>query len=59
VGDSFWETLRNAMHSQFCEGRVVDGLVLAIEEAGRALSTHFPFEKSDSNELPDDIVFGK
>jgi uncharacterized membrane protein len=59
VGDAFWETVRAAMHLHFCEGKVVDGLVHAIEEAGRALSTHFPHQRSDSNELPDDIIFGK
>ena len=59
VGDEFWEGVRAAMHAQFCEGNVVDGLVHAVDEAGRALSVHFPYQRSDSNELPDDIIFGK
>lgn len=59
VGDEFWERLRSAMHAQFCQGNIVDGLVHAVDEAGKALSVHFPYLKSDTNELPDDIIFGK
>lgn len=61
VGDSFWETLRSTMHNHFTQGMVVDGLISAIEAAGNALAVHFPYAGAggDSNELSDDIIFGK
>jgi len=59
VGDDFWDEIRATMHHHFTQGNLTDGIVGAIEAAGKALATHFPFQKSDVNELPDDMVFGK
>lgn len=58
VGDTFWDDIKGKMLANFKEGKIVHGLQVAIHEAGEALRTHFPFEKGDTNELSDDIVFG-
>jgi uncharacterized membrane protein len=59
VGDAFWESIKTAMHAQFVQGAVVEGLISAIEAAGNALAVHFPYQAGDSNELSDDIIFGQ
>ena len=44
------------MIEQFKKGHYTDGLIAGIKEAGRVLQKHFPFEKGDSNELPDEAI---
>ena len=34
------------------------GLALGIEQAGQQLQLHFPYQRDDENELPDEISFG-
>jgi uncharacterized membrane protein len=47
------------MAEHFRKGEFTEGLVAAIEEAGRQLAAYFPCDPStDINELPDDIDFG-
>jgi uncharacterized membrane protein len=59
VGSEFWDQLSNTMQQHFIQGQVVDGLINAIDIAGSTLAAHFPYIGSDSNELSDDIIFGK
>jgi uncharacterized membrane protein len=59
VRRDFWESLAGLMSGHFRKGEFTEGLVAAIEEAGRQLAAHFPCDPStDVNELPDDIDFG-
>jgi uncharacterized membrane protein len=59
VGQDFWERLVAAMAGDFREGKFNEGLVRGIQEAGRLLAVHFPYQgEKDVNELPDDIDFG-
>lgn len=59
VGQDFWEKLVAAMALDFKAGDFNQGLVRGIEECGRLLAAHFPYEgERDVNELPDDIDFG-
>jgi uncharacterized membrane protein len=38
----------------------VNGIISMVRDIGEALHKHFPYnEKSDENELPNDIVFGE
>ena len=38
----------------------VEGIIAIVEDIGLALKTNFPYvSRTDKNELPDDIVFGK
>ncbi len=54
----FWDTTKDMMLEYFKRGNYKDGLVKGILSAGKQLKEHFPYQKSDSNELPDDISFG-
>ena len=56
VGPDFWKDLAEAMSADFKKGRFQKGLINGIEEAGKRLSTHFPYNpRTDKNELPDDL----
>jgi uncharacterized membrane protein len=60
AGDTFWNNTVKDMLQHFnrrAYGAGIAGLVTLI---GEALHTHFPYDAAtDTNELPDDIVFGK
>ncbi|MBP7706064.1 MAG: TPM domain-containing protein [Candidatus Aminicenantes bacterium] len=59
VGQEFWEGVARLMSERFREGEFTEGLVAGIEEAGRQLAAHFPFDPAvDVNELADDVDFG-
>ncbi|HAD98386.1 MAG TPA: hypothetical protein DCG19_13330 [Cryomorphaceae bacterium] len=53
--DDFWDNIRNVMQDHFKKGAFVQGLVSGIGMAGEALKTYFPYQKDDTNELPDQI----
>ena len=55
-GQGFWEAERNQMKGHYQAGRYTEGLVMAIDHAGELLTKHFPREKDNPNELPDEIV---
>jgi uncharacterized membrane protein len=60
VGEAFWTSEIAKMRMHFQQQHYMDALVLVIGDIGQALDEHFPYDsKSDKNELPDDIVFGK
>jgi uncharacterized membrane protein len=53
-GDEFWQRVATAMHDCFRQKNFTDGIGGAITVIGDVLAQHFP--KSDTNELPDQIV---
>lgn len=59
VPENFWDTTKETMLSLFKESRFADGLEKGILMAGEQLKTHFPYQKNDVNELPDEISFGE
>jgi len=59
VPENFWDNIKTDMLNHFRENRFTDGLVGAILSAGLQLKKHFPRLRDDSNELSDDISFGK
>lgn len=59
VPDDFWEDVKGVMVEQFAKNNLAKGLAKGIELAGQKLKEHFPFQKDDVNELPDEISFGK
>ena len=59
VPANFCDNIKDHMKACFVEGRFADGLSDGIQMAGEQLSTHFPFQKDDKNELSDDIAFGE
>jgi uncharacterized membrane protein len=56
VGNDFWDHIKIEMLTFFKEGQFSEGLEKGISMAGDALSTHFPYQRSDVNELSDDII---
>lgn len=59
VGQEFWDRTAASVSGKFREGDFTGGLVKGIEEVGQQLSTHFPYESGDRNELPDDVDFSQ
>ncbi len=60
VGQDFWDKLVAAMAADFKIGKFNEGLIREIEECGRLLAIHFPYQGArDVNELPDDIDHGE
>jgi len=59
-GPVFWENAAEHLKQHLKQGHIADGLVVCINELGRALAQHFPYDPAiTKNELPDEIVFGK
>ncbi|MBV8254125.1 MAG: TPM domain-containing protein [Chitinophaga sp.] len=59
VGDDFWVKEAHLLLKHFRDAHVIEGIEECIREIGESLRTHFPHEADDTNELPDDIVFGR
>lgn len=60
VGDEFWNNAVKQMIQHFNKSNYAAGVAAIVIAIGEALQQHFPYdEKTDINELPDDIVFGK
>ena len=57
VPDGFWDDVKAVLEKNFNKGQFTDGLKEGILMAGSKLKEHFPHEKTDINELPDDISF--
>jgi uncharacterized membrane protein len=57
--DDFWDSIKEEMLTLFLENKFTEGLVKGIEMAGEKLKEHFPYQSDDTNELTDDISFGK
>ncbi|WGF92899.1 TPM domain-containing protein [Aequorivita marisscotiae] len=58
VGQNFWESTKDIIINHFKNGHMKQGLVEGILKAGEQLKKHFPYQKDDKNELPDDISVG-
>ncbi len=58
VPPHFWESTKDAIIGHFKHGNIKDGLVDGILKAGEQLKQHFPYNKKDNNELPDEISVG-
>jgi uncharacterized membrane protein len=59
VPEDFWDKTKELMQNNFKEGKFTEGLSEGIILAGEQLKTHFPHQKDDVNELPDEISFDK
>ncbi|MCW3070536.1 MAG: hypothetical protein JWO44_426 [Bacteroidetes bacterium] len=59
VPADFWDNIRDAMLAHFKEQQFTEGLNKGIEMAGEKLKAHFPLEKDDTNELSNEVTFGK
>jgi uncharacterized membrane protein len=59
LGNDFWQAEVSKMLKAFNSENFAEGIIHIIGEIGNALYIHFPYDRSDKNELPDDIVFGR
>lgn len=59
VPGDFWDGIKEEMKAKFQAGDFVTGLSEGILRCGEQLKSHFPYQKDDVNELPDEISFGK
>ena len=57
VPEGFWDTVKDPIESHFREGEYCEGIIEGVLLAGRQLRDHFPHERDDVNELPDEISF--
>ncbi len=59
VPDNFWNDVLGLLKLHLVAGRAADGLVEAVHMVGEKLRTHFPLKVDDSDELPNDISYGR
>lgn len=60
LSQKYWEDEVNKMMVCFKQANLADGIIQCVSDIGEALYQNFPYDhKTDKNELPDDIVFGR
>jgi len=59
VPSDFWDHIKSTMHAHFKQHEFTEGLARGINMAGEKLKTHFPLQHNDTNELSNDVSFGK
>lgn len=59
LSSEFWNNTVNEMIGYFKNEKLKDGMIHCIHKIGNTLKEKFPYDQTDKNELPDDIVFGK
>lgn len=59
VEGDYWKRAVRLLSRNFKEGKMIEGLKEGILEIGHSLQHHFPHEQNGTNELPDDLVFGR
>ncbi len=59
LGQEYWDNKAKKMINAFTKDDYTGGVCLVVEEIGQALKKEFPYQSTDKNELPDQIVFGK
>jgi len=56
VADAAWGEAMATLIAEIRAGRPGNGIVQAVEIAGRVLATHFPRSHDDTNEIPDRLI---
>jgi len=59
VPSDFWDTIKETMLAHFKKQEFTEGLCKGIEMAGEKLKVNFPLQSNDTNELSNDMSFGK
>lgn len=59
VEPGFWDNIKETMLSYFKKEQFTEGLVTGIAMAGEKLKAHFPLHPDDTNELHNEVTFGK
>lgn len=58
VGQDYWNTTKDLMQRYFNEGKFAEGIILGVENVGKRLAEHFPYQSSDRNELSNEVTEG-
>jgi len=58
IPEGRWQELAGTMSSFFREKRFKEGLCQVVTEVGQILKEHFPYQKDDIDELPDEVHLG-
>ncbi len=58
VGDDYWNGIRDAMAERFRKGEFCEGICEAVRGIGDTLSSVFPGQPGDRDELPNEIDVG-
>lgn len=59
VPADFWDHIKNTMTEHFKNHEFAEGLTKGISMAGEKLKEYFPLQHDDTNELSNDMSFGK
>lgn len=59
VPANFWDNIKETTLSCFKQKQFTEGLCKGIEMAGEKLKLYFPLQANDTNELSNDMSFGK
>lgn len=54
-----WDTIAKQMSVHFVDGKFCNGILTTLEECGKILSSYFPIQPGDVNELPDKVRISK
>lgn len=57
VPKDFWENEKKILGKSLAQGRPVEGLCEIIARIGDALSTYFPADREDLNELSNEVTY--
>lgn len=58
LGAKYWNDEVRKIIGAFTKDDYTGGICAVVSDIGVALQTEFPFESTDKNELPDEIIFG-
>ncbi len=59
VPADFWDLIKDVMLDYFKNRQFTEGLCKGIEMAGEKLKVYFPLQSNDTNELNNEVSFGK
>jgi uncharacterized membrane protein len=59
LGAEYWNKEVRKIITAFTKNDYTGGICIVVNDIGEALKYHFPYETTDKNELPDEIIFGK
>lgn len=57
VGQEFWDGIRDEMVVAFKQNEFGDGISRGVRLIGERLSQYFPYQRDDTDEISDEIVY--
>ncbi|MDZ4838971.1 MAG: TPM domain-containing protein [Bacteroidota bacterium] len=58
VGGEYWNSVRDAMQTQFRLTHFTQGVIDAIHKCAEVMVSHYPRGENDENELSDEVIYG-